>query len=653
MKLKMSLFLLILITFQRIAGQGHYYIEKTVFSSNKYDEFCPVIYKDMIVFCADIEDDLFITYENKEKKGLFNIFSVPENEAPGGKKPLIFSRNITTPFNDGPVSFSADGSFLVYSRNVNAEVKMKGVSDMNNTLGLFFAEFMNNEWTNTTGFRYNSPNYSITAPCFSPDGQYLYFSSNMPGGFGGTDIYRSEFYEGNWSEPENLGEVINTTGNEGYPFIADNGDLFFASDGHSGLGNKDIFVTRWKEKEWITPVNLQEPINSVNDDFGLITDSAFTAGYFSSNRDKTDDIYKFSTLLPQLFDCDTLKENTYCFEFWDETYPGSDSLPVIYEWEFSDGIKIRGLKAEHCFPGAGSYWAKLNIIDSLSGIAFLTQSSLEFELTDVEQPYITSGDVSPVNEEMKFSGLSSNLPGFKIEEYIWDFGDGDFTAGPEVNHKFIKPGVYNVKLGVSGYFKTNKTRETKCIIKPVTIVSDNKALSMYLSADSTGIILNDTSGIRHKFSVYDVNPEEEVFRVEVLSSGKKIMLKDTIFDPLREKYEIKEFYVADDSIYSYTVGESNSLPGVYGIYNDVVKKGFTRARVKTYVLAELPTEIVVKINRDFAELAGANFDFDQYIVSETSYPILDKIVKIMEENPELEMEISAHTDDIGSFDYNI
>ena len=176
--------------------------------------------------------------------------------------------------------------------------------------------------------------------------------------------------------------------------------------------------------------------------------------------------------MPQLFDCDTLKENQYCFEFWDETYPGSDSLPVIYEWEFSDGVKIRGLKAEHCFPGAGSYSAKLNIIDSLSGIAFLTQSSLEFELTDIEQPYITSGDVSPVNEEMKFSGLSSNLPGFKIEEYIWDFGDGDFTKGPEVNHKFIKPGVYRVKLGVSGYFKTNKTRETKCIIKPVTIVTD-------------------------------------------------------------------------------------------------------------------------------------------------------------------------------------
>ena len=472
MKLRLSLFLLILISLQRIAGQSHYNVEKTIFSSSKYDEFCPVIYGDRIVFCSNIADELFITYKNKENKDLFNIFSVSKNEIEWDKKPVIFSRNITTPFNDGPASFSADGNILVYSRNVNAEAKVRNISDMRNTLGLFFAEIDNNEWKNTAGFKYNSLNYSITTPCFSPDGRYLYFSSDMPGGFGGTDIYRSELSEGNWSEPENLGEVINTSGNEGYPFIADNGDLFFASNGYSGLGKKDIFVTRWKENKWITPTNLQAPINSINDDFGLITDSTLSNGYFSSDREKTDDIYKFSTMVPQLFDCDTLKENQYCFEFWDETCHAIDSLPVIYEWEFSDGFKIRGLKVEHCFPGAGDYSAKLNIVDSLTDTAFFTQTSLEFKIIDIVQPYITCRDTSLNNEEMKFSGLSSNLPGFKIEEYIWDFGDGDFTTGPEVRHKFIKPGVYVVKLGVSGYYKTNITKETKCIIKPVTVVPD-------------------------------------------------------------------------------------------------------------------------------------------------------------------------------------
>jgi outer membrane protein OmpA-like peptidoglycan-associated protein len=203
------------------------------------------------------------------------------------------------------------------------------------------------------------------------------------------------------------------------------------------------------------------------------------------------------------------------------------------------------------------------------------------------------------------------------------------------------------------------TKENKCIIKPVTIYSDNQTLAMHLSGnesaviDKAGDIKLDTNKIRQDFSVYDVNPEEEVFRVEVLSSQKKIMIEDTIFNPLREVYEVNEYYLADDSLYSYAVGENRSLLASYGVYSDVVNRGFTKARVKTYLLAELPTEIVARINRDFAELSNANFDFNQSMVAETSYPLLDKIIKILEKNPDLALEISAHTDNIGSFEYNM
>ncbi|NTV79456.1 MAG: hypothetical protein HGA25_10085 [Clostridiales bacterium] len=263
MKVKLSLLILLLIPLQGITGQSKYNVEKTKFSSNKQNEFCPVFYGDRIVFCFDIEDDLFINYQTKAKNGLFNLFSVSQDEAYWGEKPEIFSSNILTPLNDGPISFSADGRLLVYSRNIDVKTKLRDVSDSSNTLGLYFAELVNGEWTNLTPFKYNSNEYSITTPCFSSDGQYLYFCSNMPGGFGGTDIFRSELFEGNWSEPENLGEVINTGGNEGYPFIAYNGDLYFASDGHGGLGGKDILVTRWKKDGWLAPTNMQAPINSI------------------------------------------------------------------------------------------------------------------------------------------------------------------------------------------------------------------------------------------------------------------------------------------------------------------------------------------------------------------------------------------------------
>ena len=640
-------------------SQAHYEVTPTAFSSSKYDEFCPVVYGDQIVFCSNQEHELLITYQNMKNKGLFNIFKVNIDPEAEKQDPEVFSQNLVTPFNDGPVAFSPDGNLVVYSRNLDINAKKKNIFDLSNNLGLYFAELIDGEWTPISEFPFNNPDYSITTPCFSADGNYLYFGSDMPGGYGGTDIYRSALTDGEWSEPVNLGETINTAGNEVYPFVAMNGDLFFASDGHGGLGMKDIFLSRFSGLDWITPVHLESPINSTEDDFGLITNRDFSEGYFSTSRGTTDDIYRFSTLLPQLFDCDTLQENLYCFEFWDNQYPQIDSLPVTYEWEFSDGTKIKGLRVEHCLPGAGEYWARLNIIDNSTSNTFFTQTSMEFELEDFVQPYILSRDVGIINNMMEFSGLSSNLPGFAIEEYLWDFGDGSIETGPEVEHKFIMTGVHGVKLGLKGYVEGSTNKEIRCVVKPILMVKDNQTLAMHL-AGIKPLVTEDlensesnTKDFTQDFSVFDVNPDEEVFRVEVLASEEKIKLEDTLFDPLRDEYDINEYYLSDDSLYSYTVGEYNSLLETFEVYNDVVEKGFSSASVKTYVLAELPTEIIAKINRDFAEFADANFEFNQSEVSESSYPILDRVVEIMEENPDLVLEIAAHTDNVGSFEFNL
>jgi outer membrane protein OmpA-like peptidoglycan-associated protein len=655
----LSLLTCILFPFIKIMGQSHYEVNLAGFSSDKYDEFCPVILNDQIVFTSNQENELMVTHKNSRNAGLFSIYKVDIDPEKWPSRPEIFSQNLFTPYNDGPASFSPDGNRMVYSRNIDTETKIKNVFDLANTLGLFFAEWQEGEWNHTGEFKYNNDGYSNTTPCFGPDGKYLYFASDRPGGYGGTDLYRSAMVEGEWGEPENLGGVINTKGNEVYPFVAANGDLFFASDGHEGLGKKDIFLSRFSDSVWSTPLHLGSPINSKNDDFGLITDKDFTSGFFSSNRGRTDDVYQFNTLIPQLYNCDTMVENQYCYEFWDEMYPGVDSLPVVYEWEFSDGTRIRGLRAEHCFAGPGKYWARLNIIDNSTSNTFFTQNSMEFELADHRQPYINSRDAGLMNTEMAFDGFRSYLPGYSIETYIWDFGDGVIHTGPEVTYQFKKKGVYGVKLGLTGYAEGNDYRKTKCVIKPVTILRDNQELAMHLSGIETAVFekseeMDESTGeIGQDFSVFEVNPEEEVFRVEVLSSADKVMLDDTIFDPLRNDYEIKEFYSATDSLYSYAVGEHSSLLETYDIYADVVEKGFTTARVKTYVLAELPTEVVTKINRDFAELMDANFEFNKSEVSENSYPILDMVAKIMKENPDLAMEIAAHTDNIGSFEFNM
>ncbi len=122
---------------------------------------------------------------------------------------------------------------------------------------------------------------------------------------------------------------------------------------------------------------------------------------------------------------------------------------------------------------------------------------------------------------------------------------------------------------------------------------------------------------------------------------------------MRNTYEINENYIYSDSIYSYTVGEELHFLATYPIYNDVVSRGFSDARVKSYILADLTEEELKEINKEFEEFADAYFEFDNYKISSASYPILDKIVQIMNENPSLKLEIAAHTDNIGSFEYNM
>jgi hypothetical protein len=465
--------ILLLLIHLSVPGQSRYALTRLPISSHDYDEFCPSLFGDTLLFSSNRENEFLLTYHNGNNKGLLNIFMLRLHEDTAESKPSVLSRSLVTPFNDGPAAFSPDGKRIVYSRNQLVKARRRNILKRSNPLGIYFADPGNGSWIPTEDFPYNHPEYSITTPCFGPEGRYLYFASDMPGGFGGTDLYSSEWKDGAWGEPVNLGSNINTAGNEVYPYLSASGDLFFASDGLGGLGGKDIYVSRFDGRQWLAPFHLAYPLNSEKDDFGLITDRDFSEGYLSSNRERSDDIFRFYTRIPQLFDCDSMLSNNYCYEFWDEEYPGIDSLPVIYEWSFSDGTKVQGLRVSHCFPGPGEHWAKLNIIDDRTDSTFYTQSSIEFEIADHEQPFIGSVDEGAINDTLAFKGLDSYMPGFQIEQYIWDFGDGGFAEGPEVEHIYSETGTYMVKLGLKVRREGAAEVQISCVQKPVQILSKN------------------------------------------------------------------------------------------------------------------------------------------------------------------------------------
>ncbi len=216
------------------------------------------------------------------------------DRASGSVNPV--AGDINTKLHDGPAVISPDGNTMYFTRN-NYLGKKEGKRDKDKTnhLKLYSATNSEEGWTEVKELSFNSDEYSVGHPSLSPDGKTLYFTSDMPGGIGGTDIYKVSIDEtGNFGTPEILGDDVNTEFDESFPFVDTDGTLYFSSNGHAGLGLFDIFKLEDGNVE-----NLGEPVNSSMDDFSYFQIADSKEGYISTNRGEgSDDIYVFNKLNP-------------------------------------------------------------------------------------------------------------------------------------------------------------------------------------------------------------------------------------------------------------------------------------------------------------------------------------------------------------------
>jgi outer membrane protein OmpA-like peptidoglycan-associated protein len=204
-------------------------------------------------------------------------------------------------FHEGSAAISADGNTLYFTRSNYVERKLMKDDGNTSHLMLFRAtKDSTGNWGDLRAFAYNSERWSTGHPALSADGRTLYFASDRPGGFGGMDIWRCRDLGTGWSDPENLGSVVNTPGNELFPTI--NGDaLHFSSSGHFNMGGLDILETREQDGAWSTPRNLGYPVNTVHDDMHFVLDSSQVAGFLSSDRSGIDQVYAFSIHEPLFY----------------------------------------------------------------------------------------------------------------------------------------------------------------------------------------------------------------------------------------------------------------------------------------------------------------------------------------------------------------
>ena len=294
-------------------------------------DFGGSFYKDQLVFSSSRESkNIYKRTHSWTGLPFTSLYSGAINQEGLVSEPKRFAKNIDTKYNESTPVFTKDGKTVYFTRN-NYLKEKKGYNAEGIALLKIYRAQINQkqEWDNITELPFNSDNFQVAHPALSPDEKTLYFASDRPGSTGNSDIYKVEIKsDGNFGEPENLGNSINTEGRETFPFISESGILYFASDGRPGLGGLDIFqVDLNKINKRNSVLNIGAPINGTMDDFSFCINEATNRGFFTSNRDGgqgNDDIYGFIQNKPIVYPCEQQLAGIVLDKQTNEILPGSD-----------------------------------------------------------------------------------------------------------------------------------------------------------------------------------------------------------------------------------------------------------------------------------------------------------------------------------------
>lgn len=502
--------------------------------NTRFPDICPVFFSDRIVY-ASAKDSFSLVrnnfaWNNQPFLDLFEIEAGPQPDLNTDKR---LSGAVNSRVHEGPVTFTGDFSTMYFTRNNFRKGKLGRTPSGVANLKIYLADFSGKEWTNIRGFPYNSNDYSVGHAALSPDQQTLYFISDMPGGYGETDLYKSEWQNGSWGKPVNLGGDVNTGGKEMFPYVDKSGVLYFASDGLPGLGGLDIFAAKEESNGRYTVGNLGAPLNSAFDDFGYVVNTDSLNGYFSSNRPGgkgDDDNYFFAVKAIDL----------KVSAFDDQTR--APLAEVVITLKNSGGDVIRSA-----------------VSDSAGKAGFRLVPGASYVVEVEKKPYVA-----------------------ETKELVFQEIPPDFETGEDF---YLKQAASYLTLEVLD-------KETGLTIANALVdVSQGK----YNESE-----LEDDKGVIH-MKVYTEN--EYTFLVTA-----------------------EEYF--DQTVKFSTIGKP---PGNYSlaVELDKIESG------KQFVLEDL------------------HYELNKWDISSESAVALDKLARILTDNPQVRIEIGSHTDSRGSAVYNL
>lgn len=577
-------------------------------------EFSPSFFKDGIVFVSTI-DPKYRKKKDKVKEVNKNLdFWINDNFmtlyfASKGDNDLLeeaelFSGNLSTKYHEGPLSFDAAGERIFFSRNQYLKGKKKtdkkGILKMN----IYSAIKMGDEWVEEKEFPWNTQAHEEVHPSLSADSKRLYFASDRPEGYGGMDLYYTDFQEGTWQYPVNLGPTVNTPGNELFPFIHQDGTLYFASDSWGGLGGLDIFSTKLIENnQWQQPTNIGTPFNSPKDDFGFILNKEGTAGYLSSAREGgkgKDDIYSFSIKKEDNLAQQSTKVTVCVFD--QVSAKRIEGAAVFIEIQNDDGNQSQDF-------------------------------SMRLVETEIENEYL-----------LKLTGDSNTAMGEDLQRITDEKGEIDLALQPQQSYLFTvkKAGYQIAEYSLSAAALATQKNIDFCI----PILQRN-------CMNLRGKVINEKYGhsvpnVEVQLIDFCTGEEQVTFSdaegnysfpcltcgCEFLAIGKKQYFRTTKKEvsTLSDICGTVEWLQADLYL---NLGEDESEP-------TTTVSQVTQAEYQ-------PIDLVVG---NTIELKNIYYDFDKYFIREGSAESLDWVVTLMNKYPSLEIELTSHTDARGGTRYN-
>lgn len=274
--------------------RGLYEVRRTNINTKQAD-FGPTFNGDQLVFSSARRRSQMIF--NWNNTNYLDLYTARYSGKPTLGEPQRLGRKVNSKYHESNTAYMPDGETMYFTRNNYHKGKVGFSGEKIIKLKIYEAQKRGNKWKKVNDFPYNHREYSVGHPTITEDGKRMYFASDMSGGQGGVDIWYTERNGDTWGKPVNAGETINTEGNEMFPWIGKDGTLYFASNGHPGIGGLDIFRAGQAGGEFETPENMGVPINSPRDDFQLIYDGKRNIGFFTSNREGgegDDDIYSFT-----------------------------------------------------------------------------------------------------------------------------------------------------------------------------------------------------------------------------------------------------------------------------------------------------------------------------------------------------------------------